>query len=418
MRKNLAVAMIVKNEELNLPKCVESFRKHGLNPDFYLTDTGSTDSTFEVAKNLGCSIVQSKQIPIKRFHEARNESLSNVIGDYKWLMTIDADEELDENLSEEIKNFIENPDSYDNYDAAWIHNTGFKDVCYNSKLQIIKQELFMNGTVEYKYNLHEEFDRDNLDKSRIKDLYGYLWHYSLQERDNSLENEIRKQEWYISIARNFVNEEPENWYPYYILACQMSYYLGILLEHTEYLNKIDKNELIQEIKENFENAFVLAFKTNPEKVEYRFLIRSIVCYKSFLESAEYWRIFFNSYKEYQDYLLSLIFRAFQEFPIHPIQVIYLAEIYLNRNNPNDTRKALYWLEILDKLERPRYEDLFGMTDRLVNEVPLEMLMMSSWNSGKKKESLMYYMRLQEVNPENYLVKENRSWFETYKFILN
>ena len=68
----------------------------------------------------------------------------------------------------------------------------------------------MNGTVEYKYNLHEEFDRDNLDKSRIKDLYGYLWHYSLQERDNSLENEIRKQEWYISIARNFVNEKPEN----------------------------------------------------------------------------------------------------------------------------------------------------------------------------------------------------------------
>lgn len=95
-----------------------------------------------------------------------------------------------------------------------------------------------------------------------------------------------------------------------------------------------------------------------------------------------------------------------------------AEIYLNRNNPNDTRKALYWLEILDKLERPRYEDLIGMTDRLVNEVPLEILMMSSWNAGKKKESLMYYMRLQEVNPENYLVKENRSWFETYKFMLN
>lgn len=256
-----------------------------------------------------------------------------------------------------------------------------------------------------------------MDKSRIKDLYGYLWHYSLQERDNSLENEIRKQEWYISIARNFVNEEPENWYPYYILACQMRYYLGILLKHPEYLNKIDENELSQEIKENFENAFVLAFKTNPEKVEYRFLIRCIVCYKSFLESTKVWR-FFNSYKEYQDYWLSLIFRTFQEFPIHPIQVIYLAEIYLNRNNPNDTRKALYWLEILDKLERPRYEDLIGMTDRLVNEVPLEMLMMSSWNAGKKKESLMYYMRLQEVNPENYLVKENRSWFETYKFMLN
>lgn len=198
----------------------------------------------------------------------------------------------------------------------------------------------------------------------------------------------------------------------------MSYYLGILLKHPEYLNKIDKNELVREIKENFENAFVLAFKTNPEKVEYRFLIRYIVCYKSLLESTKDWRMFFNSYKEYQDYWLSLIFRMFQEFPIHPIQVIYLAEIYLNRNNPNDTRKALYWLEILDKLERPRYEDLFGMTDRLVNEVPLEMLMMSSWNAGKKKESLMYYMRLQEVNPENYLVKENRSWFETYKFMLN
>lgn len=246
------------------------------------------------------------------------------------------------------------------------------------------------------------------------DIFGII----LYKRDNTLENEIRKQEWYISIARNFVNEEPENWYPYYILACQMSYYLGILLKHPEHLDRIEKDKWKLKIKENFENAFVLAFKTNPEKVEYRFLIRCIVCYKSFLENAKDWRMFFNSYKEYQDYLLSLIFRTFQEFPIHPIQVIYLAEIYLNRNNPNDTRKALYWLEILDKLEKLRYEDLFGMTDRLINEVPLEMLMMSAWNGGKKKESLMHYIRLQEVNPENYLVKENRSWFETYKFMLN
>ena len=45
---DLAVVMIVKNEEKNIANMFNSFRDNGLNPDFYITDTGSTDNTVKI----------------------------------------------------------------------------------------------------------------------------------------------------------------------------------------------------------------------------------------------------------------------------------------------------------------------------------------------------------------------------------
>jgi glycosyltransferase involved in cell wall biosynthesis len=47
---DLAVVMIVKNEEKNIANMFNSFRDNGLTPDFYITDTGSTDNTVKICK--------------------------------------------------------------------------------------------------------------------------------------------------------------------------------------------------------------------------------------------------------------------------------------------------------------------------------------------------------------------------------
>ena len=43
--------MIVKNEERSLEKCLKAVRN--LVDEIYITDTGSTDKTVEIAKKLG-----------------------------------------------------------------------------------------------------------------------------------------------------------------------------------------------------------------------------------------------------------------------------------------------------------------------------------------------------------------------------
>ncbi len=47
----LSLCMIVKNEERNLPRCLDSVR--GLTGEFIIVDTGSTDATPGIAARYG-----------------------------------------------------------------------------------------------------------------------------------------------------------------------------------------------------------------------------------------------------------------------------------------------------------------------------------------------------------------------------
>lgn len=82
----LAVVMIVKNEEKNIANMFNSFRDNGLNPDFYITDTGSTDNTVKICKAYGAKVFFDS--PVKRFDESRNRAFARVDKNYKWLMSI------------------------------------------------------------------------------------------------------------------------------------------------------------------------------------------------------------------------------------------------------------------------------------------------------------------------------------------
>lgn len=85
----LSLCMIVKNEETNLPRCLDSVR--GVVDEIVVADTGSTDRTVEIAEAYGAKVVHFPWCD--DFSAARNESLRHATKE--WILWLDADETLE-----------------------------------------------------------------------------------------------------------------------------------------------------------------------------------------------------------------------------------------------------------------------------------------------------------------------------------
>ncbi len=81
--------MIVRDEEALLDRCLESVK--GVVDEICVLDTGSTDSTVEIAEKHGARVGSFKWC--SDFAAARNASLEMATGD--WILVLDADEALE-----------------------------------------------------------------------------------------------------------------------------------------------------------------------------------------------------------------------------------------------------------------------------------------------------------------------------------
>ena len=101
---SLALCMVVKDEQANLPKTLESVK--GLVDEIVVLDTGSTDNTVQIAENFGAKV----EIDFSwndDFALARNKALQIVQSD--WVLVLDADEILKHEAISKIKSLIEKP---------------------------------------------------------------------------------------------------------------------------------------------------------------------------------------------------------------------------------------------------------------------------------------------------------------------
>lgn len=92
---DISLVMIVKNEEKDLPRCLESYKD--IVKEMIIVDTGSTDRTVEIAKSYGARVEYFEWCD--DFAKARNESLKYAT--CEWMLRTDADEYIEE--SEKIK---------------------------------------------------------------------------------------------------------------------------------------------------------------------------------------------------------------------------------------------------------------------------------------------------------------------------
>ena len=106
---DLTVVILTKNEEDNLKKCINSVAP--VAKRVVIVDSYSTDNTVAMAKSLGADVIQHQF----ENHAAQfNWALENSNISTKWVMKIDADEELTNELANELNCQIDKLPSYIN----------------------------------------------------------------------------------------------------------------------------------------------------------------------------------------------------------------------------------------------------------------------------------------------------------------
>ena len=94
-RSTLSVALITLNEEDNLPRTLASVR---FADEVVVIDSGSTDRTVEIARSFGAKVFSEDW---KGFALQKNSAIDKCVG--TWVLSLDADEELTEELQAEIR---------------------------------------------------------------------------------------------------------------------------------------------------------------------------------------------------------------------------------------------------------------------------------------------------------------------------
>jgi glycosyltransferase involved in cell wall biosynthesis len=100
----ISIALITLNEEVNLPRTLESVKplvRDGQG-EIIIVDSGSTDRTLDIARSFGAKIFSESW---KGFAAQKNSAMEKASGD--WVLQLDADEVLEAELTLELDHALE-----------------------------------------------------------------------------------------------------------------------------------------------------------------------------------------------------------------------------------------------------------------------------------------------------------------------
>lgn len=180
--KKISATIITLNEEDKIRQCLESLQ--GVADEIVVVDSLSTDNTKSICEEFGVRFIEQKWLG---YSEQKN--LANNIASNDWILSIDADEVLSDELKKsilKIKNeeretkneeLVYSFNRLNNYCGKWIHHSGFypdkKIRIWNRKVgkwegivhEVIKfstkvNEVHLKGDLlHYSYSKPEDFER-------------------------------------------------------------------------------------------------------------------------------------------------------------------------------------------------------------------------------------------------------------------
>ncbi|MBN1212535.1 MAG: glycosyltransferase family 2 protein [candidate division Zixibacteria bacterium] len=171
--KKLSVVVITRNEEHNLRRCLESV---SWADEIVVIDSHSTDRTVEIATGFSARVYD---IDWPGFGPAKRKGVDRATGE--WILSLDADEVVSDELAAEIRKVLEGDDEYSgyymprkaNFLGRWIYHCGW----YPDPLL----RLFDKSRGNFNDALvHEKV----LLKGRVGRLKGELRHYSYPTLDS------------------------------------------------------------------------------------------------------------------------------------------------------------------------------------------------------------------------------------------
>ncbi len=173
---SITAVVISQNEARTIGQCVAALRK--VCDEVLVLDSASTDGTIEICEKLGAKVLQQEWLGYSQTKNVGNEMASN-----DWILSIDSDEVLSEDLIESLKNLqpetgkVYALDRITEYEGKWVRHSGWYPEW--------KFRLFNRREVSWQGDFVHETLRIPADYLEVK-LQGKLFHYSFKDAEDHL----------------------------------------------------------------------------------------------------------------------------------------------------------------------------------------------------------------------------------------
>ncbi len=172
----LSVIIITKNEEDRLGTCLESVRD--LANEIILFDSGSTDKTLEIAKKYTQQVFETDW---PGYGLQKQRALEKATG--TWVLSIDADEALTDQLKAEIRRTLEQNPKEVAFRLPWAVTIFGKRLDYGNSARSVKRLFRREGARFTDAIVHEKILTR---KGRVGKMKGRLTHYSIRDFEHYL----------------------------------------------------------------------------------------------------------------------------------------------------------------------------------------------------------------------------------------
>jgi len=169
----LSAAIITRDEEKNLPDCLKSV---SFADDIVVVDSGSTDSTVEIAREFGCRVFVEDW---KGYGPQKNSAIDKC--KHEWVLLLDADERVPAETEESIRDVLERPtaDAYSFRRKNYLHGKWIKHAGNwpDRNIRLVNKTKGMFQSV-----IHEKW----VTNGRIQVLEAHIEHYSFSSYSDLL----------------------------------------------------------------------------------------------------------------------------------------------------------------------------------------------------------------------------------------
>ena len=354
MKYKTCIYAICKNEEKFIKRWYESIK----DSDYIcVLDTGSTDNSIKLLKELGIK-VKSKKIEPFRFDIARNESMKMIPKDTDICICLDIDEIMTNNWKETLN-------------KIWDKNANRLEYIYNWKLDennkpevtFYANKIHSNKNYKWIYPVHEVLKFNKKDEVKITTNEIIINHYP----DNK-----KSRKSYLKLLELSVKENPNDDRNTHYLGREYMYYkkwnksIDMLIKHLNLETSTWKDERCASM---------------------RFISRCYINLKRY-DEAKMW-----------------LDKAINECP-------YLRDAYTERMileyNLKNYQDAIYFGKEALKIKNRKLSyinEIFSW-----NETIYDILSICYYNINNKKEGLKYLLEAININPSNKRLKNNLKFF--------
>lgn len=199
--------MIVKNEEKNIKRCLDSIES--IADEIIIVDTGSNDETLNICSSYNAKVINHKWN--NDFSEARNVSLEYATKDY--ILFLDADEEISKEDLEKLKTLLSSKKLAEGYFFRLTNIINGTEVGEYVVFRFFKNKR----KYRFRGKVHEQIanciQKHNKDKC-IENIDIKIYHYGYDPNKVNIESKYKRN---MGILNTYTEEEKDAYY-FYVLG--------------------------------------------------------------------------------------------------------------------------------------------------------------------------------------------------------